>query len=349
MSAGSARRAAPIGPPPEWTADEIAAASVEQISKGHLPLQAQWRINEQRQRSDAGESGAFTSALSVEEFAAIRTVGFSPVGQVLGSAVYNVGWSYSGCGYAGAYGGMRYGGLNQGGFSGQGMGGYGRYGGPWQPAPVVDVPAVRNLLEQARHRAVERMRVECEGLGGDGVVGVRLTVSSFFGNGLEFMAIGTAVRADGPKRPKQPFTSDLSGQDFAKLIRSGWVPVDLVQGVGAVIRHDDWAQRMQQRSWMNQEVVGSTQLVTAARAGARVSLARDAAKRGGHTVVLQKMQLNMFETRCAYGGEDAHDHLADAFIWGTAIVPIDRRGKGHTIDAPVPMLRLDYKDRKGTR
>ena len=93
MSAGPARRAAPTGPPPEWTADQIAAASVEQIAKGHLPLQAQWRINEQRQRSDAGESGAFTSALSVEEFAAIRSVGFSPVGQVLGSAVYNVGWS----------------------------------------------------------------------------------------------------------------------------------------------------------------------------------------------------------------------------------------------------------------
>ena len=148
----------------------------------------------------------------------------------------------------------------------------------------------------------------------------------------------------------QPFTSDLSGQDFAKLMRAGWVPVDLVQGVGAVIRHDDWAQRMQQSSWMNQEVVGTTQLVTAARASARDSLAKDSAKRGGHTVVLQKMQLNVFETRCAYGGEDAHDHLADAFIWGTAIVPIDRRGKGHQIPPPIPMLRLDNKKNpKGTR
>jgi uncharacterized protein YbjQ (UPF0145 family) len=339
------RGGAPIGPPPEWTPDQIAVASAQQIAQGHLPLQAQWRINEQRERRDAGESGAFTSALSVQEFAAIRSVGFSPVGQVLGSAVYNVGWSYSGCGYVGAYGGLRYGGgFNSGGFAG----GY-RYGGGWQPAPVVDVPAVRNLLEQARHRAVERMREECAGLGGDGVVGVRLTVKSFYGNGLEFMAIGTAVRADGPKRPPKPFTSDLSGQDFAKLMRSGWTPVDLVQGVGAVIRHDDWAQRMQQSSWMNQEIVGSTQLVTAARASARESLAKDAAKRGGHTVVLQQVQLNIFETRCAYGGEDAHDHMADAFIWGTAIVPIDPKGKRYSIDAPLPMLRLDYKDSKGNR
>lgn len=343
----SPRPALPTGPEPGWTAEQIAAASVAEIAAGRLPLQAQWRINEQRHQRDTGEAGAFTSALSVQEFAAIRSVGFSPVGQVLGSAVYNVGWSYSGCGYAGAYGygGMRVGGYNSGGFSGGGIGGYG-----WQPAPVVDVPAVRNLLEQARHRAVERMREECFGLGGDGVVGVRLTVKSFYGNGLEFMAIGTAVKADGNKRPKRPFTSDLSGQDFAKLMRSGWVPVDLVQGVGAVIRHDDWAQRMQQSSWMNQEMVGSTQLVMAARAAARESIARDAGKRGGQHIVLQDMQLNIFETRCQYGGDDAHDHLVDAFLWGTAITTIDPKGRRAAPEMPLPMLRLDKNEpMKGIR
>src|SRR5690348_10718634 len=158
-----------IGLPPGWTPDQIAAASAQEIAHGRLPLQAQWRINEQRHQRDTGAAGAFTSALTVQEFAAIRSVGFSPVGQVLGSAVYNVGWSYTGCGYAG-FGGA-FGGFNTGGFSGYGM------GGGWSPAPVVDVPAVRHLLEQARHRAVERMREECAGLGGDGVVGVRLTVT----------------------------------------------------------------------------------------------------------------------------------------------------------------------------
>ncbi len=332
---------APSGPsgPGEWTPEQIAAASAAEIAAGRLPLQAQWRIAEMRQRADRGESGAFTSDLSTQEFAAIRSVGFSPVGQVMGSAVFNVGWSYTGCGYGGAYrGGFAGGGFNSGGFSGQGMGG--RYG-AWAPAPVVDVPAVQHLLEQARHRAVERMRTECIGLAGDGVVGVRLTVGSFYGNGLEFLAIGTAVRADGDKRPKKAFTSDLSGQEFAKLLRAGWVPVDLVQGVGAVIRHDDWSQRMQQSSWMNQEVVGSTNLVTAARHAARVSLAADAAKRGGHTVVLKDIQLNIFENRCAYGGEDAHDHMADAFLWGTAIVPIGTKGRPDKPEMPLPMLRLD--------
>jgi uncharacterized protein YbjQ (UPF0145 family) len=331
------------------TPEQIAAASAVELSKGRLPLQAQWRIAEMRHNADAGLPGAFTSDLSTQEFAAIRSVGFSPVGQVMGSAVFNVGWSYTGCGYMGAYGGGAYGGgFNTGGFSGQGMG-YGVY----SPAPVVDVPAVSHLLEQARHRAVERMRAECAGLGGDGVVGVRLTVGSFYENGLEFMAIGTAVRADGTVHPKQPFTSDLSGQDFAKLMRAGFVPVDLVQGVGAVIRHDDWTQRMQQSSWVNQEYVGSTNLVTAARAAARQSLAKDAAKRGGTSVVLQDMQMNIFETRCAYGGEDAHDHLVDAFIWGTAIVPMNARSHPRAPEMPLAMLRLDkpgeFNTRKGRR
>ena len=38
-------------------------------------------------------SGTWSSALSTEEFAAIRSAGFEPVGQVLGAAVYNIGFS----------------------------------------------------------------------------------------------------------------------------------------------------------------------------------------------------------------------------------------------------------------
>jgi uncharacterized protein YbjQ (UPF0145 family) len=324
----------------------IADASASELAQGRLPLQAQWRIAAMRKAADAGQPGAFTSDLSTQEFAAIRSVGFRPVGQVMGSAVFNVGWSYTGCGYAGAYGGI--GGYNSGGFSGQGYG-YGAY----SPAPVVDVPAVAHLLEQARHRAVERLRAECAGLNGDGVVGVTLTVRPFYENGLEFMAIGTAVKADGKVHPKHQFTSDLSGQDFAKLIRAGFVPVDIVQGVGAVIRHDDWTQRMQQNSWVNQEYVGSTNLVTAARTAARNSLAKDAAKRGGTSVVLQELQMNIFETRCAYGGEDAHDHLVDTFIWGTAIAAINAKSRPQKPEMPLTMLRLDkpgeFNTRKGRR
>ena len=237
----------------------------------------------------------------------------------MGSAVYNVGWSYSGCGYVGGYG-YSSGGYNSGGFSGSGLGGYGRAGlrHRWSTCQ----PSATCWSRRATARS-SGCATSASGSAATAWSGYAWTVGSFYGNGLEFWRSARRSAPTAPNDRSEPFTSDLSGQDFAKLIRAGWVPVDLVQGVGAVIRHDDWAQRMQQSSWTNQEMVGSTQLVTAARAAARDSLAEDAAKRGGHTVVLQDMQLNIFETRCAYGGEDAHDHLADAFLWGTAIVPID--------------------------
>ena len=296
---------------PEWTDEQIAAASAAELTAGRLPMRAQWRLAEQRGRAERGEPGAFTSDLTIEEFAAIRSVGFSPVGQVMGSAVYNVGWAYSGCGYYGYYG-------------------YGM-------APVVPVPATQQLLNQARHRAVNRMRQECQALDGDGVVGVRLAVQRFHDIGLEFFAIGTAVRADGRKRPKKPFTSDLSGQDFAKLLRAGWVPVALVQGVGAMVRHKDRLQLAWGSSWFNQELVGSTKLVQAARAAARDSLTADARKAGGHTVVLRDTVLQVFESRCASGSEGEDQHT-NAYLWGTAIVPYRRAAVSET---PLQMLRLD--------
>ncbi|WP_329531366.1 hypothetical protein OG568_11300 [Streptomyces sp. NBC_01450] len=53
-------------------------------------------------------SGTWSSALSTGEFAALRAVGFEPVGQVMGSAVHHVGrsgryWGYHDC----LYGGMQ--------------------------------------------------------------------------------------------------------------------------------------------------------------------------------------------------------------------------------------------------
>ena len=38
-------------------------------------------------------SGTWGSALTTDEFAAIRSVGFEPVGQVLGAAVYTIGYT----------------------------------------------------------------------------------------------------------------------------------------------------------------------------------------------------------------------------------------------------------------
>ena len=111
------------------------------------------------------------------------------------------------------------------------------------------------------------------------MVGVRLTIGSFPAGGLEFKAIGTAVRAPGGAALREPFTSDLSGQDFAKLIMAGWVPAGLVLGISVGARHDDWLTVSQTR-WGagNAEVPGYTDLVNATRHDARHQLERDVAR-----------------------------------------------------------------------
>ena len=77
------------------------------------------------------------------------------------------------------------------------------------------------------------MSAECAQLGGHGVVGMSLTIGRFFGRmAWEFKAIGTAVRAPGGVSLAQPFTSHLSGQDFAKLIMAGRSGFYLVLGTG---------------------------------------------------------------------------------------------------------------------
>ena len=52
-------------------------------------------------------SGTWGSALTSDEFAAIRSVGFEAAGQVLGAAVYNVGYT-GGYGCPGAWGSYGY-------------------------------------------------------------------------------------------------------------------------------------------------------------------------------------------------------------------------------------------------
>jgi uncharacterized protein YbjQ (UPF0145 family) len=292
---------------------EIDARSIAELDAGRLPLRAQQRLA--TMRSDA----AFTSDLSVDEHHAIRSVGFSPVGQVMGSCVVHPGaYGYGPCGY---YGG----------------GGYGRSFG-WGQAPVAVASQIEQALHKARVRAMDRLRQECEGLGGDGVVGVDLTMGPFISGGLEVQAIGTAVRADGNVRPPWPFTSDLTGQDFAKLLISGWLPVGLVMGTAVLIRHDDYTTAWQTGSWNNTEITGLVQLVTDSRDRARGTMASDGARFGAQQIVLRDISLRIFEQECRSGNE-GRDHVVQAVTVGTAIVAL-HRGHHSEIPKPLPMIRL---------
>jgi uncharacterized protein YbjQ (UPF0145 family) len=293
------------------TPEQVEVRSIQELEAGRLPVRAQQRLATMR------ADHAFTSDLTVDEHHAIRSVGFSPVGQVMGSCVYHVGYTSAwNCGFSG----------------------WGGFGVP-AVSSVGEADGLRKSLYEARMLAMKRMRQECTGLGGDGVVAVTLTIEPFPAGGLEFQAIGTAVRADGPVRPRRPFLSDLTGQDFAKLITAGWVPCGLIMGLAVAVRHDDYRTQRQARSWVNTEVAGYTALVGTARQWARERLRADCARRGGSGVVVRTMDLKISERRCSAGGNEQRDHLAEAIVIGTAITPFRHAG-GNAPPAPLPIMRL---------
>jgi uncharacterized protein YbjQ (UPF0145 family) len=263
-------------------------------------------------------SGTWGSALTSGEFAAIRSVGFEPVGQVFGAAVFGVA-------YGDGYSCPRTSALSRDAAeippSGQQPESIGQGRERDDHGPLG--PLVR-AMDQARRTAVERMTAQCVQLGADGVVGLRVSRGSFLLGGQEFTALGTAVRARGERsggagEESAPFTSDLSGQDFAKLIMAGWVPVGVVLGVAIGARHDDWRTTRQTRRWSgNREVAGWTDVVNESRREARGRLDRDVQQLGAEGAVVASMQLRVSVRDCpAQAGR--RDHIVEASILGTAV------------------------------
>jgi uncharacterized protein YbjQ (UPF0145 family) len=306
-------------------------------------------------------SGTWGSALTSGEFAAIRSAGFEPVGQVFGAAVFGVayGEGYS-CPRISAASAKAV----QAASSDQHAERDGRGPEPDEDGPLG--PLVR-AMDQARRTAVERMTAECAELGGDGVVGLRVSRGSYLLGGQEFSAVGTAVRAHGAefrafsaavrargsesaaatgsegvaatgsegvaatvaaRGEPAPFTSDLSGQDFAKLIMAGWVPAGLVLGVAIGACHDDWQTTRQTRRWSgNREVVGWTDVVNQSRRDARDRLDLDVQRLGAEGAVVASMQLRVTVRDCpAQPGR--RDHIVEASILGTAVARFARAGLG---------------------
>jgi len=133
-------------------------------------------------------------------------------------------------------------------------------------------------MYNARELAMARMRAEADHLAADGIVGVNLRMQMYaWGQScLEFVATGTAVRhlaGQGAHRAPdgRAFTSDLSAQDFFRLLAAGAVPVAFVLGTCVYhIAHQGVMQSLRQMG-QNQEMLQFTQGVYEAR---ELSLAR---------------------------------------------------------------------------
>ncbi|MFE0464027.1 heavy metal-binding domain-containing protein [Kitasatospora sp. NPDC058965] len=265
-----------------------------------------------------GGRGAWAASLSPAAVAAVRAVGFEPVGLASGAGAFHVevagdrfAWHPYSCGFPATAGHSR----------ARSDTAPVQLSGAGAPSSVlVDV------LDGARLRALERLGRACTALGGDGVLGVRLTAAAgtaYYGS--ELTLTGTAVRARGPVRAARPFSTHLDGPDFAKLIGAGWVPVELLVGRSIGVRHEDRQALQQQGTWSNAESVGWSALVNAVRADARDHLAGLGARTGADTVVLGTAALELdtvrcpLETRAPGQRTEPADHRAQFTCTGTAI------------------------------
>jgi uncharacterized protein YbjQ (UPF0145 family) len=243
------------------------------------------------------ETGLKTSLLSVAGAFGIESVGLDAVGEVMGCIVQNIGWT----------GGYAYGAGGVGGANGIGLGGY---GGSISFQPYV------NALYHGFDTALARMGAEAKAMGADGVVGIRLTRSPLGESSQEFVALGTAVRARSSVRPKALFTTDLPGQDVAKLMQAGWVPTKIAIGIAVESQFLDWASRSQMSVMAgNTEVNALTQLINRTRALARDRFAKRAREARADGAIVASMGLRNWHQEAG----NAPLLCAEASVFGTTI------------------------------
>lgn len=271
----------------------------QQPVKGDLPEHARERLVEMRGKG--GQRKLFTSDLSVNEFLLVKETGFEPAGLVVGSSIYHVGYQQA----------------------------------KWTKNEEMTV--LSQAMYHARELAMTRMEEEASEIGADGIIGVRLKVKHLHWAAelAEFVAIGTAIYhpgGDGSYRTHEgkPFTSDLSGQDFWTLLRSGYRPVGMVMGNCVYhVAHQTIGQWFK-TAGQNVEMTNFTQALYDARELAMERMQSEAEQLKAEGIV----GVNIEEG--SYGWSS---HVIEFFVVGTAIVPM--RADHHI---PTPQLVLSVND-----
>ncbi len=277
------------------TTDAPHAARYESGSLAGIPASGRERI--QRMKKDA-QRGFFTSDLSVNEFLLVKESGFEPVGLVLGSSIYHIGFQQA----------------------------------SWNQNQEMGV--LTQAMYHARELAMTRMEEEADQLGADGIVGVRLDIGRYeWGADLaEFIAVGTAVKHRGGELHRapngRPFTSDMSGQDFATLLRAGYRPAGLVMGncVYHVARQGMLASLKQ--VGRNVEMPNFTQALYEARELAMERMQTEADELQSEGIVGARI----IERSHGWGS-----HVIEFFAIGTAVVSTS---PDHQIEKPALVLPL---------
>lgn len=169
--------------------------------------------------------GAWSSALSTNDFAACVESGLQPLGFVQGCSV--VSWSFYG---VGAMAGNAFSGYRQ------SSGYYEQFQCPHgfvsNEHRLYGMNYEQTWIEQAWTTAYAgafaRLVDEAKRLGAHGVIGVvERTAHHPESTAYEFSLSGTAVGVEGIAPPTTPFTTFLAGQKLNKLVEAGFAPVSI--------------------------------------------------------------------------------------------------------------------------
>ncbi len=256
------------------------------------------------ERLQMNARGLFTSDLSVNEYLCVEKAGFEPVGLVVGSSIYHVGYQFAN---------IR---QNQ------------------------ELDVLSQAMYSARELAMTRMEEEADQLGADGVVGVRLDIGRYeWGSDMaEFIAIGTAIRNKEGKLHRapngRPFTSDLSGQAFWTLMQTGKRPVGMV--MGSCVYHVARRGMMQsmKQAGRNVELEQYTQALYDARELAMERMQTEAEAIGDG--VLGIVEVKLHENNHGWGS-----HTIEFFAVGTAVIPNEHVADGHQLPDITPVLDIN--------
>lgn len=221
--------------------------SLARIEAGGIPADAEARL-----KALAADGSLFTSGLSVKEFALLDRMGPRPLAQVMGASVVRVGWQYlpaldPGQSYLSVYGSQspstrRYAG---GGPSVYGSMATNPYTEPsfrqvrnyqWHTHVTCQLEVLSDAWNMARRRALDRLTEEALQVGADAVVGVHLRRSDHdLGDGtIEYVVSGTAVRLTDSLGERRPVLTDLSVQDYWRLLQAGYEPTGLLATTAVV-------------------------------------------------------------------------------------------------------------------
>jgi uncharacterized protein YbjQ (UPF0145 family) len=277
--------------------------SLKRVEAGGIPLAAERRLRELGERG-----GAFTSDLSVGDFALCHQLGLKPVSQVMGSSIYQVGYQST----------------------------------PWPSAMgggfMFEMQALSEAWNEVRELALGRLAQEASHVDADAVVGVDLRTGEhdWAENAIEYVVVGTAIRHNQPdqagghtkgdrySRPSRPVLTELSVADYAKLLSAGVEPLGVVAWSSVFFVGASYSTQMMSGVGgmgftQNQELPEFTQGVYSARESVVSRLTHQAAKLDASGVIGVRIAHGIQRTTVGAGTYSRGGLMVTFHAIGTAI------------------------------